>query len=174
MAVPGRGWARISDRCASDSITGEMYFRQSARRRSTFRAVRPPRQPYALDIPVFPFAAIAAFAARAPLGGPREIGLAAYVTARMADDVTQDRRLPAGARRARAVSARRWLSTLALAEPVRRIFGELAAATESGALETALALRRVIDVTSTSLDAPSRADLERLASELESQPIART
>jgi hypothetical protein len=136
--------------------------------------VRPPRQPYALDTPTFAFAAIATFAAKASFGGPREIGLATYVTARMADDSVEQRQLPVEARRARAATARRWLSTLAVAEPVRRAFVELVAATESERPEVGQAVRRVIEVTAGVLDAPSRAELERLARELESQPIGRT
>jgi hypothetical protein len=136
--------------------------------------VRPPRQPYALDTPTFAFAAIASFAAKAPLGGPREIGLAAYVTARMADDVVAQPPLAADARRSRAASARRWLMTLAIADPARRAFIDLAAATEGVAGETAVAVRRVIEVTAGILDAAARGELERLARELESQPIGRT
>jgi hypothetical protein len=136
--------------------------------------VRPPRQPYALDTPSFAFAATATFAAKAALGGAREIALAAYVTARMADDVVAQRQLSAESRHARASNARRWLSTLAIAEPARRAFTDLVAATEVDAPETAAALRRVIEVTATVLDAPSRGELDRLARELEAQPIART
>ena len=136
--------------------------------------MRPPRQPYALDIPGFAFAAIATFAARAPLGGPRELALAAFVTARIADDVAPNRQLPVAARRTRAANARRWLGTLALPETARKAFGDLVTATESGPAETAVALRRVIDVTAGILDPPARSDLERLAKELEAQMVART
>lgn len=156
------------------SVTREIYSRRSASRRSTFRSVRPPRQPYALDIPHFAFAAIATFAARAPLGGPREIALAAFVTARIADDVAPNRQLSAAARRTRAASARRWLTTLAIAEPIRKAFVDLATATESDAPTTVAALRRVIEVTAGVLDQPSRSDLERLAGELDTQMVART
>ena len=156
------------------SVTREIYCRRSVPRRSTFRVVRPPRQPYALDTPSFAFAALVTLAARAPLGGPREIALAAFVTARIAEDVSADRELPEATRCARAASARRWLATLALAEPTRRAFVDLATATESDARATSAALRRVIDVTAGILDPPSRAELERLARDLESQTVART
>jgi hypothetical protein len=156
------------------SVTREIYCRRSARQRSTFRSVRSPRQPYALDTPTFAFAAIATFAARAPLGGPREIALAAFVTARLADDVNADRKVPAAARGPRAASARRWLTTLVIAEPIRRTFVDLATASETDARATAAALRRVIDVTASILDPPSRSDLERLAKELDAQMVAGT
>jgi hypothetical protein len=136
--------------------------------------VRPPRQPYALDTPGFAFAALATFAARAPLGGPREIALAAFVTARVAGDLTAGGKLPDAARRSRAASARRWLATLAIAEPARRAFVDLATATEADAQTTASALRRVIEVTAGVLDLPSRLDLERLARELDSQTVVGT
>jgi hypothetical protein len=136
--------------------------------------VRPARQPYALDAPSFSFTAIATFAARAPVGGVREIALASFVTARMAGDVVTDRALSTAVRRARGVGARRWLSTLAISEPLRRAFVDLAAATEADAGATAVALRRVMEVTGGLLDSPSRSDLERLAKELESQTVART
>lgn len=134
----------------------------------------PPRQPYALDTPAFAFATIATFAARAPLGGPREIALATFVTARIADDVCADRQLPDTARRSRAASAKRWLATLTIAEPTRKAFVDLATATESDAATTAAALRRVIEVTAGVLDAASRSELERLARELDAQTVART
>lgn len=150
------------------------FFGRPARRRPTFRSVRPPRQPYALDTPIFTFAPIASFAARAPVGGAREIALAAFVTARMASDVVNDRALSVAGRGHRAASARRWLSTLAISEPLRRAFIDLAAATEGEAPATAAALHRVIEITAGILDAGSRAELDRLVKELESQAVAGT
>lgn len=135
--------------------------------------MRPPRQPYALDTPVFAFAAIAAFAGRAPIGGTREVAIAAYVTARMADDVAGNS-LPAEARKLRSASARRWLSTLTIAETVRQAFLELITATESDASATAPAVRRVIEVTTGSLDGASRSELERLARDLDAQTVVGT
>jgi len=92
----------------------------------------------------------------------------------MACDVGEPRNLPAAARRSRAATARRWLATLVIAEPVRRAFVDLAAATETDAQATAVAVRRVIGVTAAVLDAPCLAELERLARDLESQTAART
>ena len=135
--------------------------------------MRPPRQPYALDTPVFSFASLATLAARAPLGGVREVALAAYATARMASDVGSDA-LPVEARKTRAASARRWLSTLTIGEPVKRAFLDLIAATETDAATTAGAVRRVIDVTGSVLDGPSRLDLDRLVKDLDSQTVGGT
>jgi hypothetical protein len=105
---------RPSNACGAGSR--QSFSRQWTNRHPTFRVVRPPRHPYALDTPVFAFAAIVTLAARAPLGGTREIALATFVTARMAADVA-DGALDGEARQARAASARRWLSTLTVAEP---------------------------------------------------------
>lgn len=77
-------------------------------------------------------------------------------------------------RQERAAAARRWMSTLAISEPVRRATLGLIEATETDAHATAQALRRVIEVTGTALDAASRSDLERLARELDAQPVGRT
>src|SRR4051812_21907683 len=167
----------------ADSVTREMYSLQGTRHADADRAnaagslyiphVRLPRQPFALDAPSFAFASIANFAARAPLGGAREIALAAYVTARMADDVRGDT-IPLEGRQSRAANARRWLSSLTIAEPVRRVFTDLIAATEADAPAAAAAVRRVIEVTAPFLDGPSRLDLDRLAQDLDAQTQART
>jgi hypothetical protein len=136
--------------------------------------VRPPRQPYALETTPFSFAAIAAFAARAPLGGAREVAIAAFVTARLADDMIGERRLSAEDRLARAAGARKWLSNMALPETARRAFLDLVGATEREAPDAAAAVRKVMDVTGGTLDASARSDLDRLARELEAQPIVGT
>lgn len=135
--------------------------------------VRPPRHPFALDTPTFAFASLAALAARAPLGGAREIAIVAFAAARMADDVRAGG-FSAEERQARATGARRWMATLSLAEPVRRAYLELIGATEHDGRAVAVALRRVIEVTGGLLDAASRADLDRLARELDAQPVGRT
>lgn len=135
--------------------------------------VRPPKHPYALDTPTFSFASLAALAARAPLGGVREIAIATFAAARMAEELRPDG-LSAEDRQTRAAAARRWMSTLSLSEPVRRALHELLAATERDGPATAAALRRVIEVTGTSLDAPSRSEMERLARELDAQTVGRT
>ena len=135
--------------------------------------VRPPRHPFALDTPTFAFASLAALASRAPLGGAREVAIVAFTAARMADDVRTGG-FSADERRARAAGAKRWMGTLSLAEPVRKSFLDLIGATEQDGATTAAALRRVIEVTGAQLDALSRADLERLARDLEAQTVART
>ena len=135
--------------------------------------MRPPRHPFALDTPAFSFKALAALAARAPIGTARDIAIVAFTTARMADEVRPGG-LPAEERQARAQSARKWITTLSLTEPVRKAFVELIGATEQDGPATAAALRRVIEITGSQLDPAGRSELERLAKDVEAQTVART
>ncbi|HET9425721.1 MAG TPA: hypothetical protein VFO55_10150 [Gemmatimonadaceae bacterium] len=135
--------------------------------------MRLPKHPYALDTPVFSFASLAALAARAPLGGAREVAVATFAAVRMAEELRPDG-LPVEERQARAAAGRKWMSTLSLAEPVKRALLELIAATERDASATAAALRRVTEVTGGGLDAASRSEVERLARELDTQTVGRT
>ena len=135
--------------------------------------MRPPRHPFALDTPAFSFKALAALAARAPIGSARDTAIVAFTAARLADDVRPDG-LAAEDRQARAAAARKWITTISLAEPVRKAFLDLAGATEQDGPATGAALRRVIEVTGPQLDAAGRSELERLVRELEAQTVART
>jgi hypothetical protein len=135
--------------------------------------VRPPRHPFALETPTFSFKALASLAARAPIGNARDIAIVAFSTARMADEVRPGG-LSVEDRQARAAAARRWISTIALAEPIRRVFLDLISATELDGHATSAALRRVIEVTGPQLDPGGRSELERLAREVEAQTVART
>jgi hypothetical protein len=135
--------------------------------------VRPPRHPFALDTPTFSFKALAALAARAPIGSARDVAIVAFTTARLADEVRPGGLAP-DERQARAAAARKWLSTLSLAEPVRRAFLDLIGTTEQDGPATAAALRRVIEITGPQLDPGGRAELERLAREVEAQTVGRT
>ena len=65
--------------------------------------------PYALATTTFRFAALAALAGRAPLGGQREVALATYLAARLAQDVLPERGVPQTSRAERAVGAKSWL-----------------------------------------------------------------
>jgi hypothetical protein len=59
------------------------------------------------------------------------------------------------------------LSALALPQTVRAPFTRLADATGANTVDVRVALRAVIDTAGPMLDAPCRAELERLFSELE-------
>jgi hypothetical protein len=135
--------------------------------------MRPPRHPFALETPTFSFKALAALAARAPIGGARDTAIVAFTAARLADDVRPGG-LATDERQARAAAARKWITTISLAEPARKAFLDLIGATEQDGPATAAALRRVIDVTGTQLDAAGRSELERLARDVEAQTVART
>lgn len=135
--------------------------------------MRPPRHPFALDTPAFSFPALAALAGRAPIGGARDVAIVAFAAARMADEVRPGG-LSLEERQARAAGARKWISTLALPDAVKKAFGDLVSATEQDGTASAGALRRVIEITGPHLDPPSRSELERLSREIEAQMVART
>jgi hypothetical protein len=125
--------------------------------------------PHALPAPSFPFRHLAALAARAPIGGAREVALACFMTARLASDQLGGGGLPEGGRAARSAGAKGWLGTLALPAPVR---GPLARCMElSGVMEgaeTALGAEvgALAEAAESYLDQPSRAELTALAAAL--------
>ena len=75
--------------------------------------------PYALSTPTFRFRHLAAFAGKAPIGGAREVALAALVVARLAADCREDMGEEPGSRATRCAAAKTWLGTLALPASVR-------------------------------------------------------
>jgi hypothetical protein len=101
-----------------------------------------PAPPYAIPAPTFRFPRLAALAAAAPLGGTREVLLAAFVTARLAASATGSHRLPPAARQARAQAAQSWVATLSLTPAARAAASKAVAAT---AEEDPAALREAID-----------------------------
>jgi hypothetical protein len=135
--------------------------------------VRPPRHPFALDTPAFSFTALASLAGRAPIGAARDVAILAFATARLAEELRPGGLGPEE-RQARAAATRKWMATLSLAEPARRAFQDLVAATEQDVPSTAAALRRVMEITGAQLDPASRAELDRLAREIEAQMVGRT
>ena len=123
--------------------------------------------PYGLSLTTFRFAALAALAGRAPIGGQREVALAVYLGARLADDTRPARSLSALTRTERADSARNWMATLALPNAIRPALVGLVDSSASDAAAAARALRTVIGVTSSFLDPGARSELDRLAVALE-------
>jgi hypothetical protein len=101
------------------------------------------------------------------MGGDREIALATYLAARLAHDTLADRGLSQPVRAERAVSAKNWLSTLALPAGVRTALARLVEASGAEARAVAPALRAAIAATSSRLDQGSRLELNRLAELLE-------
>ena len=129
-------------------------------------AVLLPAPPYALAPTSFRFPALAALAGRAPLGGQREVVLAAYVVARLAHDTLAERGVSPETRTERAAHARTWLATLALPAPARTALQrsiEASAAHSRGAGE---AMDGVIKAIDGFLDPPSRLELAQLVTVL--------
>ena len=124
--------------------------------------------PYALSAPVFRFRSLATLAGRAPIGGAREVALACFVAARLANDCC-DPTLPLDeeARAARCAGAKGWLGTIALPTPVRTPVAKLAEASANGHPEAiaplVTALAKAADPF---LDAAARAELSALAARL--------
>lgn len=123
--------------------------------------------PYAVAPTQFRFAALAALAGRAALGGQREVALATYMAARLAHDLLPDRELDAGIRGERAAAAKNWLSTVTLPAQVRPALLRLVEASSVGRPATAAAVRGVIAVTAPQLDKAARLELDQLAEALE-------
>lgn len=122
--------------------------------------------PYALGAPTFRFRALAALAARASLGGPREVVLATYLVARLAHDCLPARTLSLPVRRARGAAARAWLASTALPAAVRAALVRLAEATEAEVPNLGEPLRSAVTATTGYLDHAARSELERLSGAL--------
>jgi hypothetical protein len=131
--------------------------------------------PYALVALQFPFPALVALAARLPLGGGREVALAALQMARLAHDAAPlvPRATPplgAAEREVRAAAARVWLASLALPTPVRNACTRCADATAGPAEGLAPALRTVLHAAGAQLDAAAVRELEQLVRALSPVP----
>jgi hypothetical protein len=136
-------------------------------RRERDSAVLESHPPYALASTSFRFAALASLAGRAPLGGHREVAIATYLAARLAQDVLPGRGLSSPTRAERAVHARNWLATLTLPTPVRPALMRLVDASAGEPLSLSPAVRAVILATAAFLDTAARMELDQLAVALE-------
>jgi hypothetical protein len=124
--------------------------------------------PYAVAAPVFRFPALAALAGRRPLGGDREIAVAAFVAARLVAGALPPHVLDLDVRAARATGARSWLAAVALPSSTRAPFTRLIDASgrdDPAALRAAVS--GLIDTVGRLLDAPARRELEGLRSAIE-------
>jgi len=113
---------------------------------------------------MFRFRALAALAGRRPLGGDREVAVAAFVAARLVAGVVAPDPLPLEVRATRAAGARAWLAAVAVPTPTRAPLVRIIDATgrDDGA-SLGTALRALIDAASRSFDAGARRELETLA-----------
>lgn len=82
-----------------------------------------PLPPHALPAPAFRFRQLACCAGRLPIGGAREVALAAFVAARLLADAANvgdgALELSVASRAARCSGAKAWLGALALPAPIR-------------------------------------------------------
>lgn len=124
------------------------------------------RLPYALDSLRFPLPALAALTGRLPLGGGREVALAALLVARLAQGVLPDEGLAPTDRATRAAAAKVWLASLALPAPTRVPFARCLDATTGSPLAVAGALRSLIAAINAHLDGAAVQELEKLARQL--------
>ena len=124
--------------------------------------------PYALSAPAFRFRHLAALAGRAPIGGAREVALACFVAARLANDCCDPMLdLDDDGRAARCVGAKGWLGTIALPNPVRTPVARLAEASANGHPEAMAALVTALARAAESfLDPAARGELDALAASL--------
>jgi hypothetical protein len=124
----------------------------------------PTSPPFALAAPAFPLRSLAALAARAALGGPREVLLAAMQAARMVEGAAGPHPLAESLRRARANAARSWLAALALPQASRAV---IARAIDTSASSDREALSRaweaVVMLITPGADMAVRAELRRVS-----------
>ena len=122
--------------------------------------------PYAVESLRFPFPALATLAGRLPLGGDREVALAALLVARLSQGVASGEALPPADRATRATAAKVWLASLALPAATRVPFARCVEATTGTTLQVAGALRALVAAAGAHLDGPSVQELEKLARQL--------
>ncbi len=122
--------------------------------------------PYALEPLRFPFPALASLAGRLPLGGGREVALAALMTARLAQGVTTVDALNPAERVTRVAAAKVWLASLALPATTRVPFARCVESTTGTSLQVAGAIRSLVAAAGTHLDGASVQELEKLARQL--------
>src|ERR1051325_8158414 len=103
--------------------------------------------PYALSAMSFRFGALASLVGRAPLGGRREVAMALYLAARLAQDALPEREIAEAARRDRASHAKQWLSTLPLPAGVRPSLSALIDASAGEPAAASKCLRAAIAAT---------------------------
>jgi hypothetical protein len=117
---------------------------------------------------VFRFRNLATLAGRAPIGGAREVALACFVAARLANDCCDPiLALDDDARAARCAGAKGWLGTIAIPAPVRAPVAKLAEASANGHPEAMAPLVSALAKAADSfLDSAARSELDTLVIQL--------
>ena len=126
-----------------------------------------PNPPYAVEPTAFRFAGLASLAGRSALGGQREVALATYLAARLADDTLPERGLSQPVRAERAAHAKTWLSTLALPPNLRSGLTKLVEASSGEPAAAAAATSEVARLAAGFLDIRAQAELEQLVAALQ-------
>ena len=129
-----------------------------------------PNPPYALTPTAFRFPALASLAGRAPLGGQREVVLATYLAARLAQDALASHSVAPETRLERGVQARTWLANMALPANVRPALSKLVDLSGGPATEVGEGVRAVLAVAGPFLDKNAQAELDQLANALDTEP----
>ncbi|HRN53576.1 MAG TPA: hypothetical protein PK788_08770 [Gemmatimonadaceae bacterium] len=126
-----------------------------------------PSTPFAPARALFPFPGLAAAAARAALGGPRETLTGVMMVVRLAQGMRLPHPLTVDVRRARAEQAKGWLTAFTLPAKTRTALQRgIAASAQGDRSVMAEVLAGVTDVTAAHLDRVARSELVRLAAEL--------
>lgn len=126
-----------------------------------------PNPPYAVEPTTFRFAGLAALAGRSALGGQREVALAAYLAARLAEDTLPERGVSQPVRLERAVHAKNWLATLALPAALRVGLAKLVEASSGEPAAAAAATTELTRLATGFLDVRARAELDQLVAALQ-------
>ena len=127
----------------------------------------PPLPPFALAAPVFRFKHLATLAARAPIGGAREVVLACFVAARLAAECRGSGDEAASYRAERCMAAKGWFATLVLPAAVRIAIARCVESSVRGLAGTvAMEVTALTQVASSYLDSQSRSELASLATAL--------
>lgn len=128
-----------------------------------------PVPPYGLEPARFRFRALAALAGRAPLGGEREVSLAALMAARLVAAAIPPHGLSRETRASRAAGARAWFASLTLQTTFRSPIARLIdATTGDDPVALGAALEAMRELSAPYLDAAAQQELRELA-----QAIAR-
>lgn len=125
--------------------------------------------PYTPEPLQFRFPSLVALAGRLPLGGGREVVLAALLTARIAESLMIEDGVQDADRATRAAAAKVWLASLAMPAALRPVFLRcIDASSEVGGarLKTAAALRGLAAAVGNQLDPSSMQEIEQLSRHL--------
>ena len=118
-----------------------------------------PFPPFAVPPIRFPFRALAARVGRAPLGGEREVAMAALMVARLACDAIGSRAMEVKRREERATAAKSWLASIAVPARARPALVRALEATGRDSAAVAAAIDEVVTAAAPWLNEASLAEL---------------